>query len=169
MNGFESRVTNDHAAERWPAISADGSTLACVSDGTRKLRVRSIDGGGDSTVLTDPRIARSASSQAENGISWTASGPRGCVYVSPLDGRYVNLVSKRHAESAWSPDGKTLVFADIGAADAIAPVGYTVILIAPAIATQFAIRCNRSIVDHRRTLSTRCAIGRAGRSATVGE
>jgi gamma-glutamyltranspeptidase len=31
----------------------------------------------------------------------------------PLDGRYVNLVSARHAESAWSPDGKLLALADI--------------------------------------------------------
>ena len=43
--------------------------------------------------------------------------------MSPVDGRYTNLVSARHAESAWSPDGKTIALADLPP-DAIAPVSY---------------------------------------------
>ena len=44
--------------------------------------------------------------------------------MTPLDGRYINLVSARHAESAWSPDGKTIALADIATTDAIPQVGY---------------------------------------------
>ena len=125
-SGAETRVTKDHATERWPAISSDGSRLAYVSiaDGTRKLHVRTLDGGRDSTVLTDPRIERPAWSPTGDRIVWTATGTRGSVYVTPLDGRYINLVSVRHAEAAWNPDGKTLALADLPLADAIAPVGY---------------------------------------------
>jgi gamma-glutamyltranspeptidase/glutathione hydrolase len=125
-NGTETRVTKDRAVERWPAVSADGSRLAYVSiaDGTRKLHVRMLDGGRDSTVLTDPRIEHPAWSPAGDRIAWTATGARGSVYVSPADGRYVNLLSARHAEAAWNPDGKTLALADIPPTEAIAPVGY---------------------------------------------
>ena len=125
-NGTESRVTKDRAVERWPSLSSDGSRLAYVSiaDGTRKLRLRTLETGRDTTVLTDPRIEHLAWAPSGDRIVWTASGARGSVYVTPLDGRYVNLVSVRHAEAAWSPDGKSLALAEIPATDAIAPVGY---------------------------------------------
>jgi gamma-glutamyltranspeptidase len=124
-NGSESRVTKDRAVERWPSVSADGSKLAYVAigDATRKLHVRTIDSGRDTVVLTDARVEHPAWSPNGDRIAWTATGPRGAVYVSPADGRYVNLLSTRHAEAAWSPDGKTLALADL-AGDAIAPVGY---------------------------------------------
>jgi gamma-glutamyltranspeptidase len=124
-NGAESRLTKDRAAEQWPAISPDGSRVAYVSigDGTRKLHARALDTGRDSIVLSDPRIERPAWSPAGDRLTWTAAGARGAVYVTPLDGRYVNVVSTHHAESAWSPDGKTIALTEISP-DAIAPVGY---------------------------------------------
>ena len=102
-------------------MSADGARLAYVSiaDGTHKLHVRALDAGRDSVVFTDPRIEHPAWSPAGDRLTWTATGARGSVYVSPLDGRYMNLVSARHAESAWSPDGKTVALAEIAATDAI--------------------------------------------------
>lgn len=124
-NGSESRVTKDRAVERWPSVSADGSKLAYVAigDATRKLHIRTIDSGRDTVILTDPRVERPAWSPTGDRIAWTATGARGAVYVSPSDGRYVNLLSTRHAEAAWSPDGKTVALAEL-AGDAIAPVGY---------------------------------------------
>ena len=124
-NGSESRVTKDRAVERWPSVSADGSKLAYVAigDATRKLHVRTVESGRDTVILTDPRVERPAWSPNGDRLAWTATGARGAVYVSPSDGRYVNLLSARHAEAAWSPDGKTVALAEL-AGDAIAPVGY---------------------------------------------
>jgi gamma-glutamyltranspeptidase len=124
-NGSEARVTKDRVAEQWPAISSDGLRLAYVSiaNGTRKLHVRALDSGRDTVVLTDARVEHPAWSPSGDRLTWTAVGSRGSVYVSPLDGRYVNLVSAHHAESAWSPDGKTIALAEIST-DAIPPVGY---------------------------------------------
>jgi len=124
-NGAEARLTKEHVVEQWPAIAQDGVNLAYVAigEGTRKLHVRNLDTGKDSVALTDQRLEHPAWAPNAERLSWTASSARGAVYVTPLDGRYVNLVSSRHAESAWSPDGKTIALADIPA-DAIAPVGY---------------------------------------------
>ena len=95
-----------------------------IAAASRKLHVRTLDNGQDSTVLTDARVERPTWSPAGDRLAWTATGARGAVYVSPLDGRYVNLVSARHAESAWSPDGKTITLADLPPTEPIAPVGY---------------------------------------------
>jgi gamma-glutamyltranspeptidase len=125
-NGTESRLTKEHAAERWPAVSIDGTKLAYVSlaEGTRKLHVRALDTGRDTVALTDNRLERPVWSPTGDRLLWTATGARGGVYVTPLDGRYVNLVSSRHAEAAWNPEGKSLALADIPANDAIPFVGY---------------------------------------------
>ncbi|MEO7084679.1 MAG: gamma-glutamyltransferase [Gemmatimonadaceae bacterium] len=125
-NGTETRVTKDHAVEQWPALSADGTRLAFVSiaDGTHKLHVRTLESSRDTSILTDARIEYPAWSPVGDRISWTATGARGSVYVSPADGRYVNLLSARHAESAWSPDGKTVALTDIPPTEPILPVGY---------------------------------------------
>ena len=50
-------------------------------------------------------------------------------------GSYANLVSSRHAESAWSPDGKTIALADIPPERHRAGRRTTAIPIEPAIAT----------------------------------
>jgi gamma-glutamyltranspeptidase/glutathione hydrolase len=125
-NGNESRVTKDRSVERWPTISPDGNRLAyvAISGGTHKLHVRTLDGSRDSIALTDARIEHPAWSPAGDRLSWTATGARGSVYVTSLDGKYVNVVSARHAESAWNPDGKTIALADIPANDAIPNVNY---------------------------------------------
>ncbi len=126
-DGSEARLSNDRDAEDWPAISADGSRLAFVAlgegAGARRLHVRNLATGQDTVVLTDPRLEHAAWAPDGGRLSWTATGARGGVYVTPLDGHYANLVTVRHAESAWSPDGKTLALADIPPSD-IAPVAY---------------------------------------------
>ena len=126
QNGAEARLTKGTDAEQWPAISPDGHRVAYVSIGedTRKLIVRDLDGDSATTVLSDARVEHPAWSPAGDRISWTESGARGAVYVSPLDGRYSNVVSTHRAESAWNPDGKTIVLAEIPADDGIAPVAY---------------------------------------------
>ncbi len=124
--GSESRLTKDSAVEEWPAASPDGARIAYVSiaAASRKLHVLTVDNGQDSTVLTDARVERPTWSPAGDRLAWTATGPRGAVYVSPLDGHYVNVASARHAESTWNPDGKTMTVVDLPPAEPIAPVGY---------------------------------------------
>jgi gamma-glutamyltranspeptidase / glutathione hydrolase len=113
--GREARVTRERAAERWPAISGDGTRLAFVSiaEGTRKLQIRALDSEREITAVTDARLEHLAWSPDGDRLTFTAAGAGGAVYVTPTDGRYVNLVSSRHAESAWSPDGRTLALVDI--------------------------------------------------------
>ena len=125
-NGAEARVTKERAVEQWPTLSFDGTRLAfvAIADGTHKLHIRSVDADRDTSILIDPRIEHPAWSPTGDRISWTAAGPRGSVYVSPADGRYINLLSARHAESAWNPDGKSVALTDIPPVDAIPPVGY---------------------------------------------
>lgn len=124
--GAESRLTTEVTSEQWPAASFDGARVAYVSiaAGIRKLRVRDVASGQDSTVLTDPRIEHPSWSPAGDRLSWTATGPRGAVYVSPLDGRYANVASIRHAQSAWNPDGKSITLVDLPANEPIAAVAY---------------------------------------------
>lgn len=124
-DGSETRLTKDRAVEQWPAISHDGKQLAyvAIAEGSRKLHVRSLDTGKDTVILTDNRIEHLAWAPSGDRVTWTATGARGAVYVTAADGSYTNLVSGRHAESAWNPDGKTIALADIGP-DVIGPVGY---------------------------------------------
>ncbi len=124
--GSESRLTKDSAAEAWPAASPDGARIAyvAIAAASRKLHVLTVDNGQDSTVLADARVERPTWSPAGDRLAWTATGARGAVYVSPLDGHYVNVASARHAESAWNPDGKTITLVDLPPTEPIAPVGY---------------------------------------------
>lgn len=125
-NGTASRFTKDTVVEEWPAISADGARLAyvAIAGGTHALRVRDLSSGVESVVLTDPRIEHPSWAPAGDRLTWTATGPRGAVYVTALDGHYTNLASSHHAESAWSPDGRTLALTELPATEAIARVAY---------------------------------------------
>ena len=118
-NGNEHRLTTGQSGERWPAISADGRRVAFVmlSESGRRLVIRRVDApaerrGADTTVISASGIEHPAWSPNGDRLTYT-TGPRGGVYVVPLDGRYVNLVSARHATSAWNPDGSHLTLVEL--------------------------------------------------------
>jgi len=119
-SGSEHRLTSSHSAERWPVLSADNQRIAYVvmAESGRRLVVRAASAsadqrGVDSTVVTAPAIERPAWSPAGDRLTFTMGGARRGVYVVPLDGRYTNLVSTRHAASAWDPDGRHLTLVEL--------------------------------------------------------
>ena len=119
-DGREHRLTAGRTAERWPTISANGERVAFValSESGRRLIVRRVDApadqrGSDTTVVSAPGIEHPAWSPNGDRLTYTTASPRSGVYVVPLDGRYTNLVSARHAASAWNPDGHHLTLVEL--------------------------------------------------------
>jgi gamma-glutamyltranspeptidase/glutathione hydrolase len=115
-DGSTARLTKSEVAQRWPTASRDGQRLAWVesSENGSRIRWRAIGASGDSTIVVDAAAEHPAWSPTGDRLSYTIAGARGGgVYVTPIDGRYTNLVSARVAESAWSPDGKSLTLAEV--------------------------------------------------------
>ena len=119
-DGSEHRLTGARSAERWPAISPDGERVAFVtfSESGRRLVVRRLRApvdqrGADSTVVSGAGIEHPVWSPNGDRLIFTTAGPRRGVYVAPVDGRYTNLVSARHAATAWSPDGAHLTLVEL--------------------------------------------------------
>ena len=118
--GTERRLTSGRAAERWPALSPDGRRVAfvVVAEAGRRLVVRPLDAapdqrGADSTIVTAGGIERPAWSPNGDRLTYTVGGARRGVFVVPTDGRYTNLVSARHAASAWSPDARRITLVEL--------------------------------------------------------
>ena len=119
-DGSERRLTTGRTAERWPAISPDGGRVAYVAltEMGRRLLVRSLAAAADqrqadTTVASGGGIEHPAWSPDGARLSYTTAGGRAGVYVTPLDGRYDNLVSARHAATAWNPDGRHITLVDL--------------------------------------------------------
>ena len=122
-DGSDRRLTNGRAVERWPAISRDGQRVAfvVVTESNRRLVVRPVDApadksNADSTIVTAPGIERPSWSPNGDRLTYTTAAPRRGVFVVPVvsaDGRYTNLVSARHAASAWTPDGRRLTLVEL--------------------------------------------------------
>ena len=119
-DGTERRLTNSRTAEGWPVVSPDGDRVAFVAltESGRRLVVRRLSApadqrGADSIVVSGPGLEHPAWSPQGDRLTYTTTSPRRGVYVTPLDGRYTNLVSARHAASAWLPDGKHLTLVEL--------------------------------------------------------
>ena len=114
-DGTTQRLTTDRTAERWPAATMDGKSLAwvAVTESGRRLRLRLSGAIADSTLALPPNAEHPQWSPAGDRITYTVGGNRPGVFVTALDGRYANLVSPRHAVSAWTPDGRSLTLVEI--------------------------------------------------------
>jgi gamma-glutamyltranspeptidase len=118
--GNERRLTSGRTAERWPAISPNGERVAyvAITEGGTRLLVRRLAAAADqrnadSTVVATNGIEHPAWSPDGSRLTYTTSGVHPGVWVTPLDGRYSNLVSARHAASAWTPDGHQITLLDL--------------------------------------------------------
>ncbi len=120
-DGTEQRLTHGQVGERWPTVSPDGAKVAyvAVTETGRRLRVRALAGdsarAADSVVIADRDVERPAWSPKGDRLAFTTGGSRAGVYITPVDGRYANLVSTRHAAPAWAPSGRALTLAELGA------------------------------------------------------
>lgn len=113
--GEERQLTCEVGAELSPTFSPDGQRIAYVRErkGRKQLRIITIDGEGDSLVVEDRPVEHPAWSPDGTRIAFTTGGRNTGVWLTPPDGRYVNLVSERRAAPAWSPDGRSLVLAEL--------------------------------------------------------
>ena len=110
-DGTERRLTTGETVERWPMASPDGRRVAYVqfAEAGRRLRVRAVEGRSDSVVVSDRAPERPTWSPDGSRVAFYSSSPRAAIYVAPVDGRYVNVVSTRQGVPVWAPDGRALL------------------------------------------------------------
>ena len=113
-NGTESRVTSGTLPERGPVVSPDGGRLAYVQqfDAGRRIRIRTLGGTADTIVTAERNAEDVVWSPDGTRLAFTSSTPRPALYVTPLDGRYVNYAAAARGDVAWSPDGATILVAE---------------------------------------------------------
>jgi gamma-glutamyltranspeptidase len=113
-DGSEKRLTTREQAESAPAFSPDGSRIAFIQtvEAGRRIIVRTLSTGREELANTDKNADRLAWSPKGDLIAFSAAGIRGNIFIAPTDGRFTNLVSSRHGDLAWSPDGKTIAVAE---------------------------------------------------------
>ena len=113
--GVEDRVTRLRVPERAPVLSPAGDRLAYIqrTETGSRIRVRTLaDSSADSLVTGEHDPETLAWSPGGDRIAFSAHGTRDAVYVTPLDGRYVNFVATGAGDVAWSPDGRTILLAE---------------------------------------------------------
>ncbi len=113
-DGTEHRVTDNHDAESWPTVSRQGNlAYVTTNDGTGHLHVRDAGNAGHDRQIVEARgLSHPTWSPDGTRLAYTASAPRGAVYVTSTEGAYTNLVSAENAEAAWSPDGAHLLLVE---------------------------------------------------------
>jgi gamma-glutamyltranspeptidase/glutathione hydrolase len=119
-DGREHRLTSGRTSERWPVVSPDGQRVAfaSITESGRRLIVRRVDTpatqrDADTTVVSAPGLEHPAWSPNGDRLTYTTAGARTGVFVAPVSGRYANLVSPRHAASAWTPDGRRIALVEL--------------------------------------------------------
>lgn len=115
-DGHERRLTKSKTgAEGWPAFAPDGKQIAfvAITEKGRRLRVALMHGDSTYTVVSNRDVEHPAWSPDGHRIAFgTRNGPAG-VWVTTPENDYVNLISARRAAPSWSPNGSTLVLAEL--------------------------------------------------------
>ena len=114
-SGEEERVTKSTAPERAPRLSPAGDRLAYIqrTESGSRIRARTLTATpADSVVTSEHGPEAFTWSPSGDRIAFTSHGTRDALYVTPLDGRYVNFIAAGAGDVAWSPDGGTLLVAE---------------------------------------------------------
>ena len=122
-DGTERRfTTGDNGAERWPVWSPAGDRVAysAIKEDRTRLRVRWVAGDSDRVVIEDRDAEHPSWSPNGDRIAFATRNGRAGVWLTTPDARYVNLLTARRAEPAWSADGRTIALVELPGAD----VGY---------------------------------------------
>ena len=121
--GVERRFTKgENGAERWPTWSSSNDRVAysAVREDRTRLRIHYVDGDSDRVVVEDRDAEHPSWSPRGDRIAFGTRNGRAGVWITTSDARYVNFVSARRAEPAWSPDGRNIALAELPGPD----VGY---------------------------------------------
>jgi gamma-glutamyltranspeptidase/glutathione hydrolase len=113
-DGTEKRLNTREQTESAPQFSPDGSRLAYVlaAETGRRLVVRRVGTTRDSVVNADHSAERIAWAPSGDRIALSGAAPRGGVFVSTLNGKWINQASSHHGDIAWSADGRTIAIAE---------------------------------------------------------
>jgi gamma-glutamyltranspeptidase/glutathione hydrolase len=113
------QLTTLPGAELSPAFSPDGQSIAYVSvvGRQRQLRTKRFRGSADTLVVGDMAVEHPTWSPDGNILSFTTRSTNRGVWITPVDGSYVNLVSAKAAVQSWSPDGSWLILATLSGSD----------------------------------------------------
>ncbi len=109
------QITRETGGETSPSVSSDGSMIAYVATRgrTRELRVRYLADDEDRLVVQGRAVEHPVWAPQGDAIAFsTRSGDQG-VWITPVDGRYVNLISEQQAEAEWLPGGNRLILAEL--------------------------------------------------------
>ncbi len=117
--GEERRLTDGKSAERWPSVSPDGAKVAYVSirEDRHELRVWWRDGDSSSTVLRNRWAESPTWSPDGRHLAFATRRGEPGVWITASTGAWVNLVTRRAAQPAWTFDGKTVVLVELPGAD----------------------------------------------------
>lgn len=113
-DGTEKRLSTREQTEGAPQFSPDGTRLAYIvsAEAGRRVVVRRVGTTRDSVVNADRNAERIAWAPSGEQIAFSSAAPRGGVFVSALDGRWLNQASSHRGDIAWSADARTIVIAE---------------------------------------------------------
>ena len=111
------QITTSAGGEFSPTFSPSGDRIAYVSREGRnnRLQILALNDSQLTTVLQGVAVEHPSWSPPGERIAYGTRGGRAGVWVTPLDGRYSNLVSEEPGESAWTLDGLHLAIAELPA------------------------------------------------------
>jgi gamma-glutamyltranspeptidase len=108
----ERRLTRGQNTERSPSAHGNRVAYIQITDDGRRLRILTIGTSRDTVIVSERNPESPAWSPDGSRLTFASSGARGGLYVTDSAGRYINMVSSTRGESAWHPDGSSIILAE---------------------------------------------------------